>query len=122
MSAKTFQDILAWQRAHAFALAIYRATESFPKSELFGLVSQMRRAVVSVASNIVEGFTRTSKNDALHFYTIAEGSLEESKYQLLLARDLGYLSEAQYSDLLSIAEEVGRLLNGWAKSQRTRST
>ena len=115
MLVKTFREIIAWQKAHALALEVYRVTEDFPRSELFGLTSQMRRAAVSPPSNIAEGFKRKTKNDSLHFYNIAEGSLEELKYQLLLARDLGYISEAIYQKLHALAEETGKPINGWKK-------
>ena len=82
---KTFQDIVAWQKAHQLALLVYQLTEKYPKIEIFGLVSQGRRCAVSVPSNIAEGYTRKSRADCLHFYRIADGSLEELKYQLLLA-------------------------------------
>ena len=105
-----FQDLLVWQKAHRFALATYRSTKSFPSDEKFGLISQMRRAAVSVPANIAEGFIRRSKPDKIHFYNIAQGSLEESKYYLVLAKDLGYLGDVSQENQL--ANDVGRLLNG----------
>jgi len=115
---KTFQDILAWQKAHQLVLQVYQLTNYFPQSERYALSSQLRRAVVSVASNIVEGFKRKSVKDSLHFYNIAEASLEEVKYQLLIAKDLLYINEEQYSDIKSIFDEVGKTLYGWIKSQK----
>ncbi|MBL8031250.1 MAG: four helix bundle protein [Candidatus Doudnabacteria bacterium] len=115
---KTFHDIVAWQKAHELVLLTYKLTEQYPKTEIFGLASQSRRCAVSVPSNIAEGYTRKSRADCLHFYRISDGSLEELKYQLLLARDLGYISDSQYSQVLLLAEEVGRLLNGWKKTQK----
>ena len=85
--------------------------------ETFGLVSQSRRCAVSIPSNIAEGFKRQSKKDSAHFYNIAEGSLEELKYQLLLAKDLGYINTEQYAVAFNLAEESGKLINGWKKSQ-----
>ncbi|MCX6740896.1 MAG: four helix bundle protein [Candidatus Parcubacteria bacterium] len=114
---KTFQDLKVWRKAHELTLAIYKNTEKFPNSELYGLISQIRRAAVSVASNIVEGFERKSAKDSLHFYNIADGSLEELRYQLLLARDLNYLNNAIYQKIIILAEEVSKMLNGWIKSQ-----
>ncbi len=96
MAIQTFQDIVAWQRAHELTLDVYKVTEHFPKLETFGLTSQMRRAAISMPSNIAEGFKRRSRNDSIRFYNIAEGSLEELKYQLLLAKDIGYLTQEDY--------------------------
>jgi len=115
---KTFQEIIVWQKAHQLTIEIYDITKTFPKEEKFGLVSQMRRCVVSIPSNIAEGFKRKSLKDSLHFYNIAESSLEELKYQLLLAKDLNYIDEKDYNKLIELAEEVGKLLNGWKKSQK----
>lgn len=117
-TVKTFQDIVAWQKAHELALLTYKLTEQYPKIEIFGLTSQSRRCAVSVPSNIAEGYMRKSRADCLHFYRIAEGSLEELKYQLLLARDLHYMSLDEYNTALLLAEEVGRLINGWKKTQK----
>jgi len=99
-----------WQKAHQLALALYRATRTFPGDEKFGLVSQMRRAAVSVPANIAEGFVKRGKPDKIRFYNTAQGSLEESKYYLVLAKDLGYLRDATHENQL--ANDVGRLLNG----------
>ena len=118
MAIQKFDDILAWQKSHELTLRVYKITESFPKSEIFGLVSQMRRCAVSVPSNLAEGFKRRTKSDSLHFYNIAEGSLEELKYQLLLSKDLGYISRDAYSDIRDLSEESGKLIYGWKKIQR----
>ncbi len=118
MAIQTFQEIVAWQKAHVLALEIYKATETFPKTETFGLTSQMRRCSVSVPSNIAEGFKRRTRNDSAHFYNISEGSLEELKYQLLLSRDLGYISIDKYNELKQLADEVGKLVNAWKRSQK----
>lgn len=114
---KSFTDIKAWQKAHALVLKIYELTNNFPRQEEFCLVNQIRRAVISVASNIAEGFKRKSAKDSSHFYNIADGSLEEVKYQLILSKDLHYMSEVDFAETFSLAEEVGRLLCGWYKSQ-----
>ena len=108
--SQSFRDVIAWQRAHAFALAIYQMTESFPKHELFGLTSQLRRAAASVPSNFVEGFRKRTKPDKLRFYNIAQGSADECLYQLILAHDLKY---ADTTVLQSDLEEVSRLLQGY---------
>ncbi|MBI4050645.1 MAG: four helix bundle protein [Candidatus Doudnabacteria bacterium] len=118
MLIKTFRDLIAWQKAHNLTLGVYKITDKFPKTETFGLTSQMRRCAVSVPSNIAEGFKRRTKNDSVHFYNIAEGALEELKYQLLLARDLGYISDKEYRSLNDLADEVGKLTNGWKRVQK----
>ena len=108
--AQSFRDLIVWQKAHAFTLALYRGTESFPKHELTALTSQLRRAAVSVPSNIVEGFRRRTKPDKLRFYNTAQGSADECLYQLILAHDLGY---ADTATLQADLEEVSRLLQGY---------
>lgn len=114
---KNFEDLKVWQKAHKLALSIYKITQDFPPSEKFGLVIQIRRAVISVVSNIVEGFSRNPIKESLRFYNIAEASLEEVKCQLLVARDLNYLSQAIYQENLELANEVGKMLNSWINSQ-----
>jgi len=108
--------LLVWQRAHELVLKIYEITKEFPKEEQFGLTSQVRRAAVSIPSNIVEGKARNSVRDYLRFLLISRGSLEEVKYQLLLSRDLEYISNESYEITLTIADNVGKLLNGLIKS------
>ncbi|RLF34767.1 MAG: four helix bundle protein, partial [Thermoplasmata archaeon] len=93
---KTFKELKVWQKAHQLVLEIYKITRSFPKEERFGLVIQIRRSVSSIPTNIVEGFKRKSKKDFAHFLNIAESSLEETKYHLLLAHDLKYISNTVY--------------------------
>lgn len=111
--AQTYEDLVSWQKAHALTLATYKATNTFPKEELFGLTSQLRRATVSVASNIVEGFNRRSNTEKLRFYNIAEASCEEAHYQLRLAHDLDYTNTIQ---LREQNREVKRILGGLIKS------
>ena len=113
-----FQDLQVWREAHALVLQVYKATQTFPKAEVYGLTSQMRRAAVSIPANIAEGFTRYSIKDKLKFYNIAEGSLEELKYYFILSDDLGYIDSN--AELMSAAEQVGRLLNGLILSTRRR--
>jgi four helix bundle protein len=108
--ARTFQDLLVWQKAHQYVLSVYKLTATFPKHETYGLSSQMRRAAVSVAANIVEGFRKRGRPDKVRFMNTAEGSLEESRYYLLLAQDLGY---GQTNTLTASLEEVSRLLNAY---------
>ena len=85
--ATRFEDLVGWQKAHPFVLAAYRVSRTFPRSETYGLSSQFRRADVSIAANIAEGFKKPGKADKLHFYNIAPGSIEESRYYLILAQD-----------------------------------
>ena len=118
MPIKSFQDILAWKKSHQLCLEVYYLTANYPKHELFGLVSQSRRCAVSVPSNIAEGYRRVGNNDSLHFYNIAQSSLEELRYQLLLAYDLKYVSADEYKRVSALAEETSKELSGWIKSQK----
>ena len=111
--AKTFRDLVVWQRAHQFVLAIYKATEGFPKHELYGLVSQIRRASVSIAANIAEGFRKRTTPDKAKFLNIAQGSLEEVRYYLILTEDLKHVNA---SDLHSLLTEVSKLLEAYRNS------
>lgn len=117
MKINSFTEIVAWQKAHQLVLHVYEVTEKFPKSEMFCLLPQMRRAAISIPSNIAEGFKRRGKKDSNHFYNIADGSLEELKYQLFLSKDLKYLSMSEYEKFVEQTDEVGRVLSGWSKSQ-----
>jgi len=111
--AKSFEDLIVWRKAHAFVLEVYKLTAVFPKQETYGLSSQMRRAPVSIAANIAEGFRKRGKADKARFLNTAEGSLEESHYYLILARDLGY---AETGSLLAALDEVSRLLNAYGRA------
>ena len=111
--AKHFQDLIVWQKAHQFVLLIYQYSESFPKNELYGLTSQVRRSAVSVPSNIAEGFKKKTKPDKVRFFNIAQGSLEECRYYLILAKDLDY---GDTSKLMEKLEEVSKLLEGYLSS------
>ncbi len=111
--ARCFEDLIVWQKAHQFVLTVYRFTESFPKSELYGLTSQLRRAVVSIPANIAEGFKKKGRADKARFMNIAQGSLEESRYYLILSRDLGY---GDSSGLNSQLEEVSKLLEAYSSA------
>jgi len=111
--AKTFEDLLVWQKAHSFVLTVYRITEAFPKHEIYGLSSQFRRAAVSVAANIAEGFRKRNNTEKIRFYNIAQGSVEECRYYLILSRDLGYCDFTDTNDLLS---EVSKLLEAYSRN------
>jgi four helix bundle protein len=113
--AEKFQDLLVWQKAHALVLAIYRLTSSFPKHELFGLTSQMRKSAVSVPANIAEGFKKRSRTDKARILNIAEASLEELRYYLILSAELGYAPEQSNS----AAEEVARMLAAYSRTLLT---
>ena len=116
MAAKTFRDLVVWQKAHAFVLATYKLTAKFPREELFGLTSQMRRAATSIPVNIAEGFKRRGKGDKARFYNISQCSLEECRYYLILAEDLGYGKTAAQMDAI---EEVSRMLESYINSLLT---
>ncbi len=115
---KTFKDIIAWQKGYKLTLNIYKLTTHFPRHEEFGLKSQIRRAAVSIISNIAEGFKRLSLKDRNHFYKIAECSLEEIKCQTMLAFDLNYLNKGNYDKLSELEDETGKVLHGWIQSQK----
>jgi four helix bundle protein len=109
-----FEDLAVWQKAHQMVLQIYRITGSFPAEERFGLSSQMRRAAVSVPANLAEGFKKRGVKDKLNFYNIAQGSLEELRYYLILSKDLGYMTDNR--EMADAAEEVARMLHGLIRS------
>jgi len=115
--SRTFEDLVVWQKAHSFVLDVYRMTSGFPDSERYGLVSQMRRAAVSVPANIAEGFRKRGTPDKLRYYNIAQGSLEELRYYVILARDLNYLNRP--AEMMERADEVGRMLHGLMKTIST---
>ncbi|NOY00440.1 MAG: four helix bundle protein [Verrucomicrobia bacterium] len=117
--AKSFQDLIVWQRAHAFVLEVYRITQSYPKTEMYGLVSQFRRAAVSIPANIAEGFKKASSADKARFLNIAEGSLEECRYYLILSNDLHYINN---QNLWELSDEVGKLLNGYRSAILTSNS
>lgn len=107
-----------WREGHKLVLMVYRITKEFPGEEKFGLVTQMRRAAVSIPANIAEGFKRRGLQDKIRFYNTSEGSLEELKYFLILSKDLGYIPASD--DLMTQAEKVGRLLYGLVTSTESR--
>jgi four helix bundle protein len=111
--ARTFRDLAVWRKAHGFVLAVYTFTTGFPKPETYGLALQMRRAAVSIPANIAEGFRRRGKADKARFMNVAEGSVEECRYFLILANDLGYGDTSSLSGLL---DEVSRMLNAYASA------
>ena len=120
MAVKSYRELIVWQRATDLAESVYTMTCGFPRQEVYGLTSQVRRSAVSVASNIAEGQGRKSTRDFLNFLSIARGSLCETETQVLLAQRLGYLKGHDGSGLLSQAAEVGRLINGLARALSRR--
>jgi four helix bundle protein len=111
--AKVFQDLIVWQKAHQFVLSMYGFSQNFPKTEMYGLTSQSRRAAISIPANIAEGFKKKTKPDKIKYMNIAQGSLEECRYYLILAKDLGY---GDTSLLMSQLEEVSKLLEVYTSS------
>ncbi|MBP5514700.1 MAG: four helix bundle protein [Bacteroidaceae bacterium] len=110
-----FQDIVAWQKAHAFVLLVYNVIKSFPDFEKYALCSQFQRAAVSFPANIAEGYKKLSKADKLRFLNIAQGSLEECRYYIILSNDLGYIDENTYKLLNVAIEEASKTLNAYCK-------
>lgn len=109
---KSYRKLIAWQKAKSLALEIYRSTRDFPKDELYGITSQMRRAAISVASNIAEGSGRHSRKEFIQFLYHARGSLLELENQVEISRELGYIGNVSCSNILRKTEELGRILNG----------
>src|SRR5881628_2710921 len=120
MAVRNYRELTAWQKAMDLVELVYTATRSWPKEEIYGLTSQVRRAVVSVPSNIAEGQGRTSTREFLHHLSIAYGSLREVETQVLVAQRLGYLPQELTDRLLASTGEVGRLINGLSRSLSER--
>ena len=116
---KSFTDLNAWKEGHQLVLCIYKITKSFPKDEMFGLTNQMRRCVVSITSNIAEGFSRQSYKEKLQFYSIALESTTELQNQLIVARDVSYISKEKFQEIALQAIKVHKIINGLIKSSKT---
>jgi len=112
VAAKSFQNLIVWQKSHALALRVYRVSSNYPKPEMYGLTSQVRRAATSVPANIAEEFKRASRADKARMLNVAQGSLEELRYYLLLAQDLGYEGDSELTENL---DEVARLLDAYRR-------
>lgn len=108
--AKTFRDLVMWQKAHQFVLDVYNMTELFPKQEMYGLTSQLRRAAVSIPANIAEGFKKSGKGDKVRYLNIAQGSLEECRYFLILIQDLHY---ADTKDISNRLDDVSKMIDSY---------
>ena len=109
--ARTFEDLIVWQKAHQFVLSVYKVTKYFPKTEIYGLISQLRRTSISIAANIAEGFKKKGKPDKVRFFNIAQGSLEECRHYMILTEDLGYGSTEKIMPLL---EETSKMLERYS--------
>ncbi len=116
MKIQSFTDLEVWKQAHKLVIEIYRVTKKFPKEERYSLVDQMRRAAISITSNIAEGFSRQGKKEKLQFYFMARGSLTELQNQLLVARDIEYLITEEFNKIAQQSISVHKLLNGLIKS------
>ena len=117
----SFQELLAWQAAHAFVLEVYKTTALFPKHERFALSPQFERAAVSIAANIAEGYRKMSKADKLRFMNISQGSLEECRYYIILSRDISYIDDDRCIKLNTLIENASRLLNAYSKKIKESS-
>lgn len=112
---KSFTDLIAWKEGHKLVLMIYGITKLFPKSEMFSLTNQMQRAVVSITSNIAEGFSRNSNLEKKQFYYLSKGSLTEIQNQLLIAKDIGYISKEKFNEIALQTVAVGKLISSLLK-------
>jgi four helix bundle protein len=115
-----FSDLTVWQRAHELTLETYRLSERFPRSEQFGIVSQVRRAAASVSANIAEGFGRRTTKELLRCLQISRGELEETRYFLILSRDLGFITAGEFESMNGRCDSVGQLINALGRSLKER--
>ena len=113
MATKSYKELIVWQKAHSFVLTVYSLSEKFPKSELYGLTSQFRRAAVSIAANIAEGYVKKSQSDKIRFFNISQGSLEECSYYIVLSKDLKYITEEQADILDQLSNDINKLLQSY---------
>ncbi len=116
---KSFTDLIAWQEAHKLAIVVYKTTQDFPRQEIYSLIDQIRRCVVSITSNIAEGFSRQGKKEKIQFFYMAKGSLTELQNQLLLARDVGYLDRDKFNKIAEQTIIVGKLISGLIRSLKS---
>ncbi len=120
MKIRSFTDLVAWQKAHQFVLKIYKITKSFPREEKYGLCDQMRRAAVSITSNIAEGFYKRTSTDKSHFYFTSLGSLAELQNQLLISKDLKYIERNTFDEIANESVIIHKLINGLIRSSSTK--
>ena len=116
---QNYKDLKVWEKAHGYTLQVYEVTKSFPKDEIYGLISQMRRAASSIAANIAEGCGKKSQQEFAHFLNIALGSSNESEYYLILSKDLKYLKEKDYDQLMPMINEIKAMLINLIAKVRT---
>ncbi|SRR5229473_3674188 len=121
MTLRHYQELIAWQKAMDLVVLVYKVSAGFPKEELFGLTVQIRKAAVSIPSNIAEGQGRNTTRDFIHFLGIAKGSLQELQTQLVVAHRLNYLNEIVRTELLDLSYEVGRLIHGLMNSLKEKA-
>lgn len=111
--SSSFKDLHRWNKAHEFVLRVYKTTEQFPKSEMYVLISQFGRAAISIPANIAEGYKKTGVKDKLRFFNIAQGSVEECRYYIILSKDLNYIELNDFNGLNELLEDSSRLLNAY---------
>lgn len=116
---QSFTGLHAWREAHKLVIEIYKLTKQFPKEEIFGITNQLRRAGVSITSNIAEGFSRKSYHEKLQFYSTSLGSLTEVQNQLLISRDVAYMTKEKFQEIAEQTVIVSKLMNGLIKSTKT---
>jgi four helix bundle protein len=116
---KSFTDLITWKEGHKLVLLTYKQTRHFPKGEIFGLVSQMRRCAVSITSNIAEGFSRKSYKEKVQFYSISLGSVTELQNQLIIAKDVNFLEESDFKEIMETSIIVHKIINGLIKKLKT---
>lgn len=116
---KSFTDLDAWKEGHRLVLMIYEITRSFPKEEIFGLLSQMRRCAISITSNVAEGFSRQSYKEKAQFYSVAQGSVTELQNQLLISKDIGLIAKEKFNEIAMQSIKVHKIINGLIKSSKT---
>ncbi|MEK7450455.1 MAG: four helix bundle protein [Patescibacteria group bacterium] len=119
---KSFTDLNAWKEGHKLVLAIYGITKFFPKEEVFGLISQMRRCAVSVTSNIAEGFSRQSYKEKVQFYSMSQGSVTELQNQLIIARDISFITKDKFQEIALQSITVHKIINGLIKSSKNHDS
>lgn len=117
---ENFTDLVTWREAHKLVVNVYTTTKMFPREEVYGLTSQMRRAAISITSNIAEGFSRRTAGEKAQFYGMAKGSLTEIQNQLYAARDIGYLSTQNFESLHTCTIQISKLLTGLARSTKNQ--
>ncbi len=116
MASKTYREVRAWQKAHDFVLAFYKTKPLFPDDEKFALIPQFQRAAISIAANIAEGYKKLSQSDKLRFFNIAQGSLEECRYYITLAHDVGYYTDEITDSLNTKIEKLSTVLNAYCQA------